>query len=122
MAKEVSYFAELEFLQMTEIEFSDWYFLFLSPALINSSDSVATDVENVRRGQPEGFQYQLSASLASPVSKQVSRSLAEKLQVPISQFSISSVEQYKVCGFLNNIAAIQADAASVVVMLLLSKD
>ena len=108
--QKVSNIAEVEFLQMTEIEFSDWYFLFLSP-LINSSSAVATDVENVRKGQ-EGFQYQLSASLASPVSKQVSRSLAEKLGVPISQFSVSSVEQYKVCEFhLRNNIAIQAGAA-----------
>ena len=97
-AENVSNIAELLFFQMTEIEFSDWYFLFLSP-LSNSSSNVvvATDKENVEKGgKREGSPYQLSASYASPVSDQVSKSLAEKLQVPISQFRISSVEQYKV--------------------------
>ena len=80
--------------QMTDIEFSDWYFLFLSPS------NNKTDVENLSKS---GFQDQLeknpaklSASAASSVSKEVSGSLAEKLQVPVSQFRISSVEQYKV--------------------------
>ena len=70
--------------QMTDIEFSDWYFLFLSPT------ENRTDV-----GEITGPREKLP-SPSSSVSDEVTRSLAEKLGVPISQFRVGSLEQYQV--------------------------
>ena len=71
---------------MTEIEFSDWYFLFLSP------DNSTTAPVSPRSEAP----LPSSSSSSSSVSAEVTSSLAEKLQVPASQFSVSSVDQYRV--------------------------
>ena len=72
---------------MTEIEFSDWYFLFLSP------DNSTTAPVSPRSEAPLPDS---SSSSSSSVSAGVTSSLAEKLHVPASQFSVSSVEQYRV--------------------------
>ena len=70
--------------QMTDIEFSDWYFLFLSPI------ENKTDVEEIT-GPREKLQ-----NPSSSVSDEVTRSLSEKLGVPVSQFRVGSLEQYQV--------------------------
>ena len=70
---------------MTEIEFSDWYFLFLSP------DNSTTAPVSPRSEAPLP-----ASSSSSSVSAEVTSSLADKLHVPASQFSVSSVEQYRV--------------------------
>ena len=70
--------------QMTDIEFSDWYFLFLSPT------ENRTDV-----GELTGPREKLP-SPSSSVSDEVTRSLSEKLRVPASQFRVGSLEQYRV--------------------------
>ena len=72
---------------MTEIEFSDWYFLFLSP------DNSTTAPVSPRSEAPLPSS---SSSSSSSVSVEGTSSLAEKLHVPASQFSVSSVEQYRV--------------------------
>ena len=73
---------------MTEIEFSNWYFLFLSPR--NKTDAEVLSTSQVSRNseKPE--------TQSSSVSDEVTRSLSEKLQVPASMFLVSSVEQYRV--------------------------
>ena len=73
---------------MTEIEFSDWYFLFLSP------DNSTTAPVSPRSEAP--LPSSSSSSSSSSVSAEVTSSLAEKLHVPASQFSVSTVEQYRV--------------------------
>ena len=73
---------------MTEIEFSDWYFLFLSP------DNSTTAPVSPRSEAP--LPSSSSSSSSSSVSAEVTSNLAEKLHVPASQFSVSSVEQYRV--------------------------
>ena len=77
---------------MTEIEFSDWYFLFFS-LFNNRSESGAT--ENPRGFQVLGHSEKLETP-SSSVSDEVTRSLSEKLKVPVSEFRVSSVEQYRV--------------------------
>lgn len=74
---------------MTEIEFSDWYFLFFS--LSNNR----TEAENPRGFQVLGHSEKLETP-SSSVSDEVTRSLSEKLKVPVSEFRVSSVEQYRV--------------------------
>jgi len=69
--------------QMTDIEFSDWYFLFLSPT------ENRTDV-----GEITGPREKLPTP-SSSVSDEVTRSLSEKLRVPVSQFRVGSLEQYR---------------------------
>ena len=74
---------------MTDIEFSDWYFLFLSPD--NSTTAPVSPRSEAPLPSPSS-----SSSSSSSVSVEVTSSLAEKLHVPASQFSVSSVEQYRV--------------------------
>ena len=74
---------------MTEIEFSDWYFLFLSPSR-NKSDFEGTSSSQVSRN------FEKLETPSSSVSDEVTRSLSEKLKVPASHFRVSSVEQYRV--------------------------
>lgn len=69
--------------QMTDIEFSDWYFLFLSPT------ENKTDVEEIT-GPREKLR-----NPSSSVSDEVTGSLSEKLGVPVSQFRVGSLEQYQ---------------------------
>ena len=70
--------------QMTDIEFSDWYFLFLSPT------ENKTDVEEIT-GPREKLR-----NPSSSVSDEVTGSLSEKLGVPVSQFRVGCLEQYQV--------------------------
>ena len=71
--------------QMTDIEFSDWYFLFLSPVTENRTDVGALTQPGEKLPNP-----------SSSVSDEVTRSLSEKLRVPVSQFRVGTLEQYRV--------------------------
>eukprot|EP00090_Calanus_glacialis_P018332 TRINITY_DN28439_c0_g1_i1.p1 TRINITY_DN28439_c0_g1~~TRINITY_DN28439_c0_g1_i1.p1 ORF type:complete len:351 (-),score=100.90 TRINITY_DN28439_c0_g1_i1:47-1099(-) len=59
--------------EVTEFEYSDWYFLFFSPATKTSSSPI-------------------DISSASP---EIAASLSSKLSVPSSMFSINSLDKYK---------------------------
>ena len=71
---------------MTDIEFSDWYFLFLSPSNSENNGSLP-----------------LSHKATPPrpsTAREITESLSEKLKVPQEEFSIISIEEYRVRIYL----------------------
>ena len=71
---------------MTDIEFSDWYFLFLSPFNSENNGSVPLS---------------LKATPPRPsTAREITESLSEKLKVPQEEFSIISIEEYRVRIYL----------------------
>ena len=75
---------------MTDIEFSDWYFLFLTPTYNDNNGQAQTS--NTNTANPN----KLTLTALKSTSKEVAESLSEKLSVPASEFSIISIEEYQV--------------------------
>ena len=73
---------------MTDIEFSDWYFLFLTPSNNETGHAhTETDLKSSNK---------LTMAPRATTAKEVTESLSKKLNVPSSEFSIISIEEYRV--------------------------
>ena len=83
---------------MTDIEFSDWYFLFLTPTSNDHNGnndlgpSGPPSPSNLATTNPN----KLTLTALKSTSQAVAESLSEKLSVPASEFSIISIEEYQV--------------------------
>ena len=77
---------------MTDIEFSDWYFLFLTPTYNDHNDNNELGPSKLATANP----HKLTLSDLKSTSIEVAESLSEKLSVPASEFSIISIEEYQV--------------------------
>ena len=68
---------------MTDIEFSEWYFLFLTPV---NNQTAHTDLTQTTRAS---------------AAREVTESLSRKLKVQTSEFRIISIEEYAVGKYFN---------------------
>ena len=85
---------------MTDIEFSDWYFLFLTPTFTYNDHNEKNDLGPSDSPSPSNLATtspnKLTLTALKSTSKEVAESLSEKLSVPASEFSIISIEEYQV--------------------------